>query len=101
MRLFRVVIMVKQLTPIFLPGKSHGQRSLVAYSPCSHRVGYDRATNATVLRLYRGSVSDSATPQTVAPRLRCPWVAMSFSRESTQPRDQSQVSHIAGGFFTV
>ena len=22
-----------QLTPIFLPGKSHGQRSLVAYNP--------------------------------------------------------------------
>ena len=24
-----------QLTPVFLPGKSHGQRSLVGYSPCS------------------------------------------------------------------
>ena len=28
------------------------------------------------------------------------WVAMLFSRESSQPRDQTQVSHIAGGFFT-
>ena len=26
-----------QLTPVFLPGKSHGQRSLVGYSPWSHR----------------------------------------------------------------
>ena len=28
------------------------------------------------------------------------WVAVSFSRGSSQPRDQIQVSHIAGGFFT-
>ena len=26
-----------QLTPVFLPGKCHGQRSLVGYSPCSHK----------------------------------------------------------------
>ena len=25
----------------------------------------------------------------------------SLSRESSQPRDPSQVSHIAGGFFTI
>ena len=29
------------------------------------------------------------------------WVAMSFSRGSSQPRDWTQVSHIASGFFTV
>ena len=28
------------------------------------------------------------------------WVAFPFSRGSSQPRDWSQVSHIAGGFFT-
>ena len=28
------------------------------------------------------------------------WVASPFSRVSSQPRDQTQVSHIAGGFFT-
>ena len=28
------------------------------------------------------------------------WVAAPFSRESSQPRDRTQVSHIAGGFFT-
>ena len=28
------------------------------------------------------------------------WVAAPFSRGSSQPRDQIQVSHIAGGFFT-
>ena len=29
------------------------------------------------------------------------WVAISFSRESSQPRDQTQVSHIAGRRFTL
>ena len=29
------------------------------------------------------------------------WVAISFSRGFSQPRDQTQVSRIAGGFFTV
>ena len=28
------------------------------------------------------------------------WVAFPFSRGSAQSRDQTQVSHIAGGFFT-
>ena len=28
------------------------------------------------------------------------WVALPFSRGSPQPRDQTQVSHIVGGFFT-
>ena len=28
------------------------------------------------------------------------WVAFPFSRETSQPRNRSQVSHIAGGFFT-
>ena len=27
------------------------------------------------------------------------WVAFPFSRRSSQPRDQTWVSHIAGGFF--
>ena len=28
------------------------------------------------------------------------WIAFPFSRGSSQPNDQTQVSHIAGGFFT-
>ena len=28
------------------------------------------------------------------------WIAVPFSRESSQPRDQTQVFCIAGGFFT-
>ena len=29
------------------------------------------------------------------------WVAVPFSRESSQPRNQTQVSCTAGGFFTI
>ena len=29
------------------------------------------------------------------------WVAMASSRRSSQPRDLTQVSHIADGFFTI
>ena len=29
------------------------------------------------------------------------WVAVPFSRESSQPRDRTQVTRIAGGFFTI
>ena len=29
------------------------------------------------------------------------WVAVPFSRESSQPRDGTQVSHITGRFFTI
>ena len=33
-----------QPTPVFLPGESHGQRSLAGYSQWGHRVGHDLAT---------------------------------------------------------
>ena len=29
------------------------------------------------------------------------WVAVPFSKKSSQPRDRTQVFHIAGGFFIV
>ena len=55
-------------------------------------------------------MSDCVTPRTVARRVLCPWdfpgkntgvVAISFSRGSSQPRDRTQVSHIASRLFTV
>ena len=36
-----------QHIPVFLPGQSHGQRSLVGCSPWDHRVGHDLATEPT------------------------------------------------------
>ena len=56
-------------------------------------------------------MSSSATPWTVARQaplsmgifqaIILEWAAMPSSRGSFQPRDQTQVSHIAGGFFTI
>ena len=41
----------------------------------------------------------SSTPQILQARI-LEWVALPFFRGSSQPRDRTQVSHIAGGFFT-
>ena len=56
----------------------------------------------------RSVASDSATPWTVAYQApqsmgfsRQEWVAISFSRRSSQPRDWTQVSHIVGRRFTI
>jgi len=61
--------------------------------------------------LSRSVTSDSATPWTVAHQAPLPmrilqarileWVAMPSSTGSLQPRDWTQVSCIAGGFFTI
>ena len=40
-----------QPTPVFLPGESHGQRSLVGYSPRGRRVGHDWATSRSLFFL--------------------------------------------------
>ena len=59
-----------------------------------------------------GCVWFFVTPWTVATRLLCPcnspgkntgvgWASVPFSRGSFQPRDCTQVSHIAGRFFTI
>ena len=41
-----------QPTPVFLPGKFHGQRNLVGYSPWSRRVGHDWATSLSFFSLW-------------------------------------------------
>ena len=42
-----------QPTPVLLAGESHGQRSLVSYSPWGHRIRHDWATSLS-LSLLRG-----------------------------------------------
>ena len=37
----------EMVTPVLLPGESHGQRSLVDYSPWGGRVGHDLMTEHT------------------------------------------------------
>ena len=72
-----------QPTWVFLPGKSHGQRSLVGYSPWGHKkVRHDLATkHQQTIRLLINAIS--------------------FSRGSSWPRSRTWVSHIAGRFLTI
>ena len=77
-----------QTTPVFLPGKSYGQRSLVGYSPWGRKqLDMRNPPGSSVCGIFQARILE--------------WVAISFSRGSSQPRDQTQVSFIAGRFFTV
>ena len=78
-----------QPTPVFFPGKSHGQRSLAGYNPWGHkRVEHDLATAvaaATLLQLcptlcdpIDGSPPGSPVPGILQARI-LEWVAISFS----------------------
>ena len=65
----------------------------------------------SVCELSCSVVSDSSSPWSVALQVSLSmgilqvgileWVTMPFSRGSSEPRDQTQVSCIIGGFFTV
>ena len=69
-----------------------------------------RALFAAAAELFQ-SCPSRATPSTVARQAPLSmgilqarileWVAMPSSRGSSQPSDQTQVSHFAGGFFTI
>ena len=62
--------------------------------------------NNTVLYIWKllseshSVVSNSLRPHEILQARILKRVAFPFSRGSSQPRDQTQVSHIAGGFFT-
>ena len=47
------------------------------------------------------TVAHQAPPSMEFSRPELEWVAVPFSRGSSQPRDQTQIACIAGGFFTV
>ena len=97
-------------TPVFLPGESQGQRSLLGYSPWGCRVRHDWATSLTHCESEVKVLVTQSCSTLCNLRLLCPWkilqarileeVAISFSRRSSQPRDQIHVSCLADRFFT-
>ena len=103
---------VAQWLRIHLPMQ---ESSLVGYSPWGHRVRHDWARiyieYICCAMLSCSVMSDCATPRTAAHQAPLSlgilqasileWVAMPSSRGSSWPRDRTQVSHIAGGFFTI
>ena len=118
-----------QPTPVLLPGKSHGHRSLAGYSPWGHKESdatYQLSTWQivhyqnlplqweSIHRLYKNnwvwlcltlcdprdhSLPRSSVHGILQVRL-LEWVAMPFSRGSSEPRDPTQISCLAGIFFT-
>ena len=50
---------------------------------------------------YHGLCSEALLTMGILQARIVEWVTMPSSRGSSQPRDQTQVSYIAGGFFTV
>ena len=52
-----------QLTPIFLPGESHGQRSLVGYSPCVAELDTTEVTKHNVIINIRDKNSSCLIPK--------------------------------------
>ena len=79
----------------YLGVKRHGACNLLSNSSANERES-------------RPVMSDSFRPDPMDYRVHgilqariLEWVAFPFCRESSQPRDQTQVSSIAGGFFTI
>ena len=46
-----------QPTPVFLPGKSHGQRSLAGYSPWAPRSGHGLTTKVPCIKQRQANLS--------------------------------------------
>ena len=78
----------------------------------SHRVGHDWsdlaaaaavlvAQSCLTLHDPMGSNTPGSSVHGIRQAIILEWIAIPFSRGSSQPRDQTQVSCIAGGFFTI
>ena len=95
-----------QPTPVFLPGESQGRGSLVGCGVAQSRTRLKRLSSSS-WGLVAKSHPTLAIPWTVACRTPLSmgrilqWVVISFSRGSSQPKDQTQISHMAGKFFTI
>ena len=90
-----------QPTPVFLPGRSCGQKSLVGYSLCI-------CAKLLQLCLTLCDLTDCSPPGSsvhgILQARILGWVAVFFSRGSSQPRDRTCVSESAaleGKFFTT
>ena len=109
-----------QPTPVFLPKKSHGQRSMGGYSPWGcKRVRYDlvikqqlsrcdvcvlsRFSHVWVCNPMDHSLPGSSVHGLLQARI-LEWITMPSSRKSSRPRDWTCifcVSCIAGRFFSA
>ena len=110
-----------QPTPGFLPGESQGWESLVGFHlwDCteSDTTKAKQQQQLTTANVFDSEVKAAQSCPTLCDPMDCSlpgpsvheilqtrileWVAIPFSRGSSQPRDRIQVSHITGRFFTI
>ena len=86
-------------------GERVGHSTLFAHASRDCVEPLKRVCSGQVERERRSVMSDSLRPHGLYSRgilqdRILEWVAFPFCRGSSQPRDQTQVSHIAGRFFT-
>ena len=81
-----------------LPGPDHSLSYYVP-SPAFNSMCLDAQSCLTLCNPMDYSLPGSSVPGILQARI-LEWVALPSSRGSSQPRDWTWVSHIAGGFFT-
>ena len=94
-----------QPTPVFLPGESQERQSLVGCRLWGHTESDTtevtwQQQQQTLCDPMGCSLPGSSIHGILQARI-LEWVAIPFSRASSQPRDGTQVSYIAGGFFII
>ena len=85
-----------QPTPIFLHGKFHGQKSMEGYSTLTLK----SLSHVQLCNPMDCSLPDSSVHGIFQARV-LEWIAISFSRRSSQPRDRTWASRIVGRRVTV
>ena len=102
-----------QPSPVFLPGESHGQTSLVTeqsdVTEHIHKITFIYPAISTYMHAQSCQTlcdsMDCSPPGSSVPGIFqakiLDWVAIPFSRGSSQPRGQTQVSCAAGWFFLM
>ena len=109
-------------TPGFLPGESQGWESLVGFhlwdgTESDTTEATQQQQQLTTANVFDSEVKAAQSCPTLCDPMDCSlpgpsvheilqtrileWVAIPFSRGSSQPRDRIQVSHITGRFFTI
>ena len=99
-----------QPTPVFLAGESQGRGSLVGCRPWGRRVGHDWSdlAAAVLVAQFCWTLCDPTDCGPPGSSVRgilhatiLEWIAIPFSRGSSQSRNRTWVSCIAGRFFSV
>ena len=90
----------RQPTPVLLPRKSYGRRSLVQATVHGVTKSRARLSNFPFPFFLSALQADSLPAEPPGKPKVLEWGVYPFSRGSSQPRNRTGVSCIAGGFFT-